>query len=346
MTVEAPTRRQPAAARAPTVSAPRRHRVLGVALVIVGVHLVVLPFALSLFSRAPDAEAVADRYRDFATEEGLATFSDNTQVVVRGGRQLLDEALPRFAADLGTTESELDADIRRRFPNVAVYQGRAPVVFTYLEPAVAQVAGQADNVEDADDFPAPGVPVTFGPWALLAAGAGLVGLGLWVFVSPRPVAPLALALVVALGLAAAPLALGWPHQVDAAEEVAEAARVAFSPAVAQATTADTYMIDAAVIELEQGLLPYLADRRGRTPTELLADFPDLASFVGRWSDGLSDAGHELSQSQIQFVDEFHNADATPYQVLPWLFVVPGLMLLVVAVGTAVSQGRGDRSPTS
>ena len=58
-----------------------------------------------------------------------------------------------------------------------------------------------------------------------------------------------------------------------------------------------------------------------------------------WPKELSPAGHELSYSQLQYMDEFQNADATPYRALPWLFVVPGLLVLVVVGGLSLVERR-------
>jgi hypothetical protein len=46
----------------------------------------------------------------------------------------------------------------------------------------------------------------------------------------------------------------------------------------------------------------------------------------------------LSLSQIRYMDEFHNADATPYRSLPWLIMAPGAVLLAAAA----SALRADR----
>ena len=305
---------------------PRRHRVAAITLIVLGVYLVAMPFALSLFSRTRDAEALSDRYRDFATEAGLAEFSANTEQVVDGGEQLLDEGLPGFAEDLGMSDAEFAAYVDANYPAVAVYRHRAPEVFGYLTPAVAQTASQAENVSDADDFPVPGVPVTVGPWALIAGGLLLVGAGAWLLLGGHRVA-ITLAVVAGIGLVAAPLVLRWPHETDAAEQVAEAARIAFTPAVAEATVSDTYMTDAAVLELNEAMLPEIGRQLGLTRAEMEAkvarELPAASRFLRDWPKELSPAGHELSQSQLQYMDEFHNADATPYRALPWLFIVPG-----------------------
>jgi len=321
---------------------PRRHRVAAITLIVLGVYLVAVPFALSLFSRTRDAEALSDRYRDFATEAGLAEFSANTKQVVDGGEQLLDEGLDGFAEDLDMSDAEFAAYVDANYPAVAVYRHRAPEVFGYLTPAVAQTASQAENVSDADDFPVPGVPVTVGPWALIAGGLLLVGAGAWLLLGGHRVA-IALAVVAGIGLVAAPLVLRWPHETDAAEQVAEAARIAFTPAVAEATVSDTYMTDAAVLELNEAMLPEIGRQLGLTRAEMEAkvarELPAASRFLQDWPKELSPAGHELSQSQLQYMDEFHNADATPYRALPWLFIVPGVLVLVVVGGLSLVERR-------
>jgi hypothetical protein len=295
-----------------------------------------------LFSRTRDAENLADRYRDFATEEGLAQFSANTKEVVDGGEQLLGEGLPAFADDLGMSDAEFNAYVDANYPAVAIYRHRAPEVFGYITPAVGQTASQAKNVSDADDFPVPGVPVSVGPWALLVGGLVLVAAGVWLLAGGRRVAT-TLALVAGIGLVAAPLVLRWPHETQAAENAAKAARIAFTPAVAQATVSDTYMTDAAVLELNEAMIPAVGKQLGLTRAEMEArvaeDLPATSRFLKDWPKSLSPAGHELSQSQLQYMDEFHNADATPYRALPWLFIVPGVLVLAVLGGLSLVDRR-------
>ena len=39
------------------------------------------------------------------------------------------------------------------------------------------------------------------------------------------------------------------------------------------------------------------------------------------------------------MDEFHNADATPYRALRWLFIVPGVLVLMVVIGLSLVERR-------
>jgi hypothetical protein len=314
-----------------------------VSLVLLGAYLIVTPFALSLFSRTRDAEHLADRYRSFASERGLLQFSTNTTEVVDGGQELLGEGFPSFAHDLGMSNAEFAAYVDAHYPAIAVYRHRAPEVFGYVTPAVRQTASQARNVSDADDFPVPGVPVTVGPWALLFGGLALMAAGVWMLAGGRQVAT-AVTVAVAIALVIAPLVLRWPHETAAAEEAARAARIAFTPAVARATVSDTYLTDAAVLEVNEALVPAVGRQLGLTRTEMEAklarELPTASQFLHDWPRTLSPAGHDLSLSQIRYMDEFHDADATPYRALPWLFVVPGALVLVGLSAVSLVERRG------
>jgi hypothetical protein len=40
----------------------------------------------------------------------------------------------------------------------------------------------------------------------------------------------------------------------------------------------------------------------------------------------------LATNQVASVEEFHNADGLPFRTIPWLFIVPGIVLLAVCAG--------------
>jgi hypothetical protein len=52
------------------------------------------------------------------------------------------------------------------------------------------------------------------------------------------------------------------------------------------------------------------------------------------------SAHARSFQQIQFLDEFRNADKTPYRALPYLVMAPGLILLITNVGLLTVARRG------
>ena len=328
----------------------RTQRVIAGVTLLVGVYLIVIPFALSLFSRTRDAERLSDYYRPLMSKQGIAGFRQSLEILNAGGTELYDSFLPTVRAQLGMSEDELNAFIRHQYPQVAAFLVRAPEVVKYLNPAVQAVLAQGDNFHDADQFPVANVDLRLGPWALIAIGVACVGLGFLVLTRARTLALLTIT-VGGLALVAGPLALQWIHQTDAAEKVAEAARAPFSAQVANTTVTDTYHFDAAFTEMGESLFPDLAEELGKSPPEmdsyLHTEFPALMRFLDRWDAEIYEGSRELSLSQIEFMDEFHNADATPYRALPWLFIVPGAVLLVVgAYGLARSlRKREGRSRT-
>ena len=74
------------------------------------------------------------------------------------------------------------------------------------------------------------------------------------------------------------------------------------------------------------------------------DAPQLVDkkFLDKWNASIFHGARALSLSQIQYMDEFHNADATPYRALPWLVIAPGVVLLVGAgIGFAGRRRRRE-----
>jgi hypothetical protein len=330
----------------------RARRIVGTIALAVGLYLIVLPFALSLFSRGRDAQHLADRYRGVMSAQGIRTFRTNLRVVNAAGKDLFGSFLPELQQTLGLDDAQFRATVATGYPEVAAFLHRIPQTVKYLNPASKAVLAQQDNYASAADFPVAGIPVTVGPWALIALGLALSGLGVAVLLSARvggSVLPLVAILVVGLGLTVGPFVLGWFGKTDAAEQVAEAARPPFSRPVANATVSDTYNFNAAFLEMRQSLFPVVAQKLGMSDSQFDAyahqRYPALLRFLDKWDASIFDGARRLSLSQIQYMDEFHNADATPYQMLPWLVIGPGVILLAGGV-VGFALRRRDREPSS
>ena len=199
---------------------------------VAAVYLVITPFALSLFSRTTDAEQLSDYYRPLFSDHGVAQFRLGLKIVGAGGDELYGKLLPQLQHDLGMSETELNAFVAQNFPHVAAFLKRAPQVLKYLKPASAKVLAQQENFKPADDFPFENLPVSIGPWALLALGLGLGGVAL-VIRRGNARWPVIIVSVIGLGLVTGPAILGWFHATDAAEQIAESARGPFTAKLAR-----------------------------------------------------------------------------------------------------------------
>jgi len=63
-------------------------------------------------------------------------------------------------------------------------------------------------------------------------------------------------------------------------------------------------------------------------TYLHTSFPATMKFLDKWDASIYKGAVNLALSQTRFRDEFHNADATAYRALPWIFMTPGAILLL------------------
>jgi hypothetical protein len=331
----------------------RTRRIVGAITLAAGIYLIVIPFGLSLFSRTRDAQHLADRYKPVMSAHGLNNFRANLKLVNAGGNELFMKFLPELQAKLGLSESEFNAFVASNYPHVAAFLKRVPVTVKYLNPATQNVLAQQDNYASAASFPISGIPVTVGPWALLLLGMAVSAAGivlLFTQVLADSLLPTLAIGAVGLALVVGPLVLGWFGKTDAAEHVAEAARPPFSVAVSDATVNDTFSFNAAFVEMRKAMFPGVAQKLGMTDAEfdtyLHTTYPALLKFLDKWDASIYKGARALSLSQIQYMDEFHNADATPYTALPWLFMAPGAGLLIgAAYGFAGRRKNGTGDPT-
>src|SRR4051812_5750121 len=93
-------------------------RIVPAVAIAVGVGLIVLTFALSLFGRTAGAERTTDRFRQLMTPAGLVGLRRDFEVVRSAGLQFRDEALPDFARALRLDQRQFDTLMRTQFPAV------------------------------------------------------------------------------------------------------------------------------------------------------------------------------------------------------------------------------------
>src|SRR5450755_533381 len=97
--------------------------------VVCGVGLLVAPFALSLFDRAPAGERITNRFRETMSTRGLHDLSRNFGTMGALVDQFVHQTSPQLARDLHMSTSKYDAYVARRFSAVAAgVKGIPPLV--------------------------------------------------------------------------------------------------------------------------------------------------------------------------------------------------------------------------
>lgn len=300
--------------------------------VVCGLGLVVLPFALSLFERAPAGERVTNRFRSTLSEDGLHDLAANFATMGAMVDQFIHRASPQLARELHMTGGEYTAFVDRRFPAVAAGVKGIPPLVAFVTPVAAQLEALHPQFASVDSLPFLGLALTTVPWILLAIGTALIGLGVVIWRTRRRVA---LMFAAALGLAmiVLALALSYPRKASDATKVAAVGKVALSPQAAAGAQTANRLIDSTVTQVRAEMIPALAHRLHVTPAalerSLATDDPAVAKGLAAWP-SIKPGAVELVRRQVASVHDAAELNGLDFTPLPWSIIGPGIALLLTA----------------
>jgi hypothetical protein len=191
-------------------------------------------------------------------------------------------------------------------------------------------ANQA-NYDSADSLPVDGVPVTAAPWAYLGAGVVLVVVG--VACLRRPRAGLVALLVLSLGLAIVPLATSQPSKLSDTRALVQNLRTTLSPQAAATARAQFTTFNTMLTTFNTKAIPAFARDTDQSQPQVVAlvkrEAPLLAPN-GADVPRILDKFGGLTGALVSQVRNYHGTSELPLRSLAWLFVIPGLVLAVLA----------------
>lgn len=157
--------------------------------------------------------------------------------------------------------------------------------------------------------------------------------------------PVVIALVIGLGLAAAPAIFQMFSRAPKGGEMIDE----FRPYMAQATVDrfQSYMdeIDGAATDLRTKLPVRLQSRAGLPPDEAARRFPSLTAFEQQWPGIKADMDGDMLTKIERMVPNFAAVDALPpFPLFPWFFVLPGVFVAVAAGAALRADRRGAGRP--
>jgi hypothetical protein len=322
-------------------------RGLAVLAILVGIALIVEPFAFKLFPRAAAGERVTDRFRQTMSRPGLDQLQANFTTVGDFTKQLTNGAVPYFARRLRMTQEQFNRYLHSNFPAVATGIKEIPAAAAFVGPVIPQLVGAHDEFVSVDSLPGLGLPITAIPWLLIGLGAVLLVVGALMFARPaRGVLPLAAVLVLGLGMVVVPFAFSLPGKADDASNIAAVGRVALSEQAATKALAATKVIDATVTQTRDTMLPAMAHSLrlplARLDAILRHDFPAVPRGLREWESIRPGADH-LTQIQGASVTDNRRMNDTPFHALPWIIIVPGALLALLATACLAGERRPRRS---
>ena len=153
----------------------------GIIAIVMGAMLVVVPFALSLPTKAADADQMNANLQPVYTAELIGQATVALKTVGAMGTEMSDTMLPALAEKLGmTTEEQLQAFLGENFPATAAALQNMPASMERFQGLVGTFEANLDNYDTMKS-------VSFAPiiWTVIVGGAVMLVMGIWAFVVGR-----------------------------------------------------------------------------------------------------------------------------------------------------------------
>jgi len=276
------------------------------------------------------------------------TYLDREQALVAEGKagigQLVTTGLPRLAARLGESPSELQADVASRYPDVAMGVTRLPAILATTSAALGNLQRHHSDFEEADSFPAPGVSRLGLSVGGIVFGAALVLLGI---VALRSVArwPLAAALLLTLAAAGCSVGFSLPHKAASAEAVANSLNL--TQKTADDTRHSLEVVEGFHDQLAQQLIPDAAARLRVSSEALTAELEDgldsLQASQRHYATTITTFTPDLELRQAA-IEDFQSVKDVPVVTVTWVFMVGCALIAIAAAGALAVRGpRGERT---
>ncbi len=152
----------------------------GIVAIALGAALVAVPFALSLPSKASDADQMNANLQPVYTPALITQAGGAVTTVGTMGTEMSDTMLPALADTLGMTAPELQTFLGDNFPATAAALQTMPASMERFQGLVRTFDTNLANYDTLK-------PVSFAPiiWTVIAAGAVLFVMGVWAFAPGR-----------------------------------------------------------------------------------------------------------------------------------------------------------------
>ncbi len=152
----------------------------GIIAVVLGAMLVIVPFALSLPTKAADADQLNANLRPVYTAELMGQATVAVKTVGAMGTEMSGAMLPALADQLGMSQDELQTFLGQNFPATAAALQSMPASMGRFQGLVDTFQANLDNYDTMTS-------VSFAPiiWTVIVGGAVMFFMGIWAFIMGR-----------------------------------------------------------------------------------------------------------------------------------------------------------------
>lgn len=311
----------------PTATTRRSRHWAWWAVLALGLGLIAAPALFQMFDRAPKGGDMIAAFEPYMTTAEIEKFQDYLAEIGAAVAETQDELLAAAATD-GT-------DPLTEAPTVATLIEEWPGIDADMSDMLATMQDDIDNYEAVaalPDFP-------LFPWFFVIPGVLVTGVAAFVLIR-RPaearVSRWAIGLI-GLGLVLAPVAFQMFERAPKGGEMIDDFRPLMTRPRVQNIQGYFVTLGAGEGQLRNVLVP-AAVANGADA----ADFPAVAAFSDDWQAIVTDFAPMIGVMSDN-VENFEAVDALPdFPLFPWFFVIPGVLLVVLAV---IARPEGSRPDT-
>jgi hypothetical protein len=297
---------------------------------VIGVALVVMPFAFNMFNRTPKGAAMIAGFKPYMTTARLSGYQSELQQIGTGVRQT-DTSV---AAYLGGGTANRFA-FQTEYPNFTSFDQQWPAIDSKMTDLMDRVQANLGNYLAVAALPS----FKLFPWFFVIPGALIAACAIAALLRPARWRRGRWVLVaLGLGLIAAPgIFQMFQRAPDGGRMMTAFENIETTKNVQQIQGYFGSMaIGQGAIRLE--IVPAL-EKSGLSPNQIAARFPAVATLDADWVHTLNDMTPMIGVMSDNVANYQAIASLPPFPLFPWFFVIPGALVVCLALLAGVSRPR-------
>jgi hypothetical protein len=318
------------ARREPSPGGGSARRWVLVAAAVIGLGLVAAPFAFNMFSRAPKGAVMIAEFKPYMRTSTLDGYQTDLRQINAAVRQT-DTGVSGYLGGGATKSKAFDA----AYPTFVAFDHQWPAIDSKMTGLMNQVHGNLGNYLAVAALPS----FKLFPWFFVIPGLLIAGFAIVGLVRPARRKGTRWALVVlGVGLIAAPgIFQMFQRAPDGGTMMSAFKTIETTENVQQIQGYfGTMAVGQGAIRLE--IVPAL-EASGLSSSEIATRFPAVATLDANWVHILNTMTPMIGAMSDNVPNYQAVASLPPFPLFPWFFVVPGLLVVVLALGAGTQRSR-------
>jgi hypothetical protein len=290
------------------------------ALGALGAGLIAAPVVFQMFSRAPKGADMIVEFGPYMTDEVITRFVSDLE--------LIDAALDEYRADVAP---RLDPSVRTTY--VGRFDQEWPVIHDDMGGMLTTMGEDVPRFEGVEALPS----FELFPWFFVLPGALLLFAAIAGLRSPRGRWPLGVAVVIGVGLVAAPVVFQMFSRAPEGARMIDDFRPFMTVEKVQSIQGYFLVIGAGEGNVRNDVLPAVGDD---------VEAPLLRQFSEQWPRISNDMAPMIG-AMSDNIDNYEAVDALPsFALFPWFFVAPGVLAAALGIMELRRRGLGIGDSTN